>query len=135
MDNLSGAEQRTESLKMLPGVASLSALLASDRDLQVFRKFDALASRNLVCMQSELFELEARLHFLDEEDCQIISSKAEGYADVLQSSKSWQYCVERQSEDERARERVQLMRELRRSLAEYRMLSSTCTWFVDDVTL
>ena len=121
MDGVSvDTEKSTSPKALLEGVASLSDLLSSDRDLQVYRKFGSLASRNLLCMQSELFDLETRLKFLDEEDSQIIASETKGYGDVLQSAKSWQYCLERQSEDERTKERVRLMREVRGLLAEYR---------------
>ena len=98
------------------GIVAFSALLASDPALQVYRSFNELASRNLVCMQSELFELEERLRYLDEEDQHLVDSGVEGSGEVKQAAKSWTFALQ----SERERERVTLTRQIRSLLAEYR---------------
>merc|ERR1712000_156127 len=52
------------------GYPSLAAFMASDRDktAQIYKRFDWLSSRNLLYLQSELAELEERLHTYDEQD-------------------------------------------------------------------
>ena len=50
------------------GYASLSQFIASDKTLCIFRRFDALAIRNLLYMQDELCEIEQQLGELDEAD-------------------------------------------------------------------
>lgn len=48
------------------GYGIISAVIASDADLNIFRSFRALNARNVLYLQSELAELEATLHDLDE---------------------------------------------------------------------
>ena len=50
------------------GYASLSHFIASDKALCVFRRFDALATRNLLYMQDELCQIEQQLGELDMAD-------------------------------------------------------------------
>lgn len=98
------------------GIAAFSALLASDPSLQVYRSFNELASRNLVCMQSELFELEDRLNALDEDDQRVVDSGMPGSAEIRQAMGSWTFALQ----DERQQDRVKIMRQIRTLLADYR---------------
>lgn len=50
------------------GYASLADVIASDKDFQIFRRFDSLAFRQLLYMQAELCELEEQIKDLDDED-------------------------------------------------------------------
>ena len=50
------------------GYASLSEFIASDKSLYIFRRFDNLATRNLLYMQDELCEIEQQIAALDESD-------------------------------------------------------------------
>ncbi len=50
------------------GYASLSQFITSDKALCIFRRFDALAIRNLLYMQDELCEIEQQLGKLDDAD-------------------------------------------------------------------
>lgn len=50
------------------GYASLSQFIASDKTLCIFRRFDALAIRNLLYIQDELCEIEQQLGELDKAD-------------------------------------------------------------------
>ena len=119
MSRASSAHVDTEKVsppRPFEGMPAFSALLASDPDLQVYRSFNDLASRNLLCMQSELFDLEDRLRYLDEQAQRIMDTNAEGAGDVKLAAKSWNYALE----SERSKERVRIMREIRLLLAQYR---------------
>jgi Family of unknown function (DUF6594) len=50
------------------GYASLARFIASDKALCIFRRFDALAMRNLLYMQDELCEIEQQISELDDAD-------------------------------------------------------------------
>lgn len=50
------------------GYASLAEFIASDKTFCIFRRFDALAIRNLLYMQDELCEIEQQLGELDNAD-------------------------------------------------------------------
>jgi hypothetical protein len=50
------------------GYSLVSNLISSDADLNIFRQFTALNTRNILYLQSELAELELQLAGLDE-DC------------------------------------------------------------------
>ena len=50
------------------GYKSLSDFIASDKAVCIFRRFDALAVRNLLHIQDELCEVEQQLAALDEAD-------------------------------------------------------------------
>jgi hypothetical protein len=57
------SDVETGRIRPLDGFPSLSEFVASDLDRTslVFRRFDRLAARNLLYLQSELAELEAEL--------------------------------------------------------------------------
>ncbi|KAL9057709.1 MAG: hypothetical protein Q9162_002183 [Coniocarpon cinnabarinum] len=99
----------------LEGIAAFSALLASDPSLQVYRSFRELTARNLVCMQSELFELEDKLKALDEDDRRLIELGSEDAADARQAAKSWTFALQ----TGRDKERVKITRQIRSLLADY----------------
>lgn len=50
------------------GYPSLSDFIGSDAVFFIFRRFNALAARNLLYMQDELCELEEKLRIIDEAD-------------------------------------------------------------------
>lgn len=51
----------------LVGYAQLASKLSLDADLSIFRRFGELNVRNILYLQSELLELEQKLHRLDNE--------------------------------------------------------------------
>ena len=61
---------RTAKTKYVKGYPSLAAFIASDVDKStyIYRRFDRLCARNLLYLQDELAELEARQDKLDEEE-------------------------------------------------------------------
>ena len=52
------------------GYAQLADFMSSDRVFLIFRSFDRLSSRNILCMQAELCKLEARLEELDRREAE-----------------------------------------------------------------
>ena len=107
----------------LEGFPSLSALLSSDPDLQVYRRFNRLASRNLLYLQAEVLDLEARLKESDAEDLAVANAEEDGgdWMEVKLNARCWEVFRERAERgEEKERERMKLIRELRGRMAEYR---------------
>jgi hypothetical protein len=98
------------------GYPSLAAFIASDRDKStaIYRRFDRLSARNLLYLQSELQELEARQDALDAEDLR-------GDLQTKKSARNWQVLKKRanQQNNEREKERLELVFEIRDKLKEY----------------
>lgn len=125
------------------GFAGLSRFMSIDKEHAgfVFRRFGRLAARDLLCRQSELIELQARLERLDKEDAS--SSDARRRA-----AKNWQLLCEEalgwsgahhgdniasppqvqvpQPTNDAAEERKALALEIRHALKEYRKLIMSC---------
>lgn len=101
----------------LKGYPSLAAFIASDKDKStaIYRRFDRLSARNLLRFQSELAELEAQQDALDEEDFHATTEEK----GILGS---WIVFSEKAAEpgNIRERERMELAREIREKLKEYR---------------
>ncbi|KAF2496386.1 hypothetical protein BU16DRAFT_509404 [Lophium mytilinum] len=99
----------------LNGYPSLAHFIASDRDKStvVFRRFDRLSARNLLCLQSELAELEAKQDAADQAD-------ALGDIATKQNARNWEQVRQRAKDGGREIERVQLAIEIREKLKEYR---------------
>lgn len=94
--------------------------LNHDNEAFVFRKFDELAARNLLYLQSELLHLEGRIQELDEKDA------ASDDLDVKDAARTWEVLVERaEAGDEAAKTRMSLIAELRTKLDKYRELFSS----------
>ncbi|KAF2113986.1 hypothetical protein BDV96DRAFT_495249 [Lophiotrema nucula] len=100
----------------LTGYPSLAAFIASDRDQTsaIFKRFKRLGARNLLHLQSELAELEARQDELDDE--------ARRSQDLFtkQCLRNWpEFCLAASS-DERQRERKELAEAIKATLRDYR---------------
>ena len=120
--DLEQSSPRTQK-KYLEGFHSLSALLASDPDLQVYRRFDSLASRNLLYLQAEILDLEACLEELDAADLEVANAEESEWMEVKLSARCWEAFVEKaESGEEREAKRMRLIRQIRERLAEYRAL-------------
>jgi hypothetical protein len=94
------------------GYRRLSSFLAQDRDrsTSVYRGFRRVTTRNLLYLESELAELEARQDAMDDSDSQDM--------DGLASAASWE--VLSKSTRGVDQERMDLIREIRRIAQEYR---------------
>jgi hypothetical protein len=96
----------------IDGYPRLAAFVASDKDgsTTIFKRFNRLAARNLLILQSELAELEAKLDSFD---------KADGETrETAQSLRNWN---EYKSRAEKAPERMELINDIRKCLKEYSM--------------
>ncbi|PTD10458.1 hypothetical protein FCULG_00007682 [Fusarium culmorum] len=93
------------------GFPSLANFIASDRDgtSTIFKRFNRLAARNLLNLQSELAELEAKLDAFDDQDRESRES--------LQSLRNWKDFKDRNDEDS---ERRKLLRDIKSTFKEYR---------------
>jgi hypothetical protein len=99
------------------GYPSLAAFIASDRDnsTSIYRGYHRLASRNLLYLEAELFELEKRQDELDEEDLR-------GDLTAKQYARDWPTL--NSSDNPRCRERRELLDKIRDKIKEYRERSS-----------
>ncbi|CAN9105265.1 unnamed protein product [Alternaria alternata] len=112
-NGISDSESR---IHHLTGFPSLAHFVASDRDRTtlLYKRFDELAARNLLYLQSELAELEAKQCAFDQHDLTAdLETKqcARNFADFQKAV---------QAKDTTQEERWQLMREIREKLKEYR---------------
>ncbi|KAI8937238.1 hypothetical protein NX059_006447 [Plenodomus lindquistii] len=103
-------------IQHLSGFPSLAAFISSDRDgtTLIYKRFDELAARNLIYLQSELAELQAKQRAFDEEDltAQLFTKQcARNFADFERAV---------QADDSKQKERWKLMMEIRERLKEYR---------------
>jgi hypothetical protein len=115
------------SFHYLTGYPSLAAFIASDRDRTtlIYKRFDELAARNLLYLQSELAELQAKQQAFDQEDLYAdMRTKqkqcARNYADIK--------LVAMQAGETKQKERWELAKQVREVLKEYRealLLEST----------
>ncbi|MCJ1460132.1 hypothetical protein MMC28_010511 [Mycoblastus sanguinarius] len=112
------SEDSTVKIRYVSGYPSLAAFIASDRDKStaIYRRFDRLSARNLLYLQSELVELEARQDELDAEDLRATTAEAK------HGARNWQKLTERASEanNVREKERLRIVTEISRKLREYR---------------
>lgn len=92
--------------------------MASDRDKStaIYRRFDRLSARNLLYLQSELAELEARQDEFDQEDLQDDNLEAK------RSARDWHFFEVRAEvpDNEREKRRMSLVKEIREKMKEYR---------------
>jgi hypothetical protein len=102
----------------LNGFPSLSEFIASDHDRTslVFRRFDRLAARNLLYLQSELAELEAKHYDAEDQSIEF------GDADAQECAKSWESFRDAAEDVNNARQssRMKLVKQIRLKLKEYR---------------
>ena len=113
-------ESGSTKIRYARGYPSLAAFIASDCDhsTSIYRRFDRLSARNLLYLQSELAELEAKQDTLDNEDY-----RASTYD--KQTLRDWQKLRERAQSpgNLKERKRLDLALEIRGKLQEYREYS------------
>ena len=110
-------ESSSAKIRHARGYPSLAAFIASDCDhsTSIFRRFDRLSARNLLYLQSELAELEAKQDALDNEDHRASTHDK-------QCLRDWQKLRERAKSPDnlKERQRLDLALEIRKKLQEYR---------------
>ena len=99
------------------GYASLASFIASDNDKTtvIYRRFNRLSARSILYLQSELAELEARQDIFDKEDL-------EGSMDDAACARDWNTFTELSRNDGRQKEKMELARQTREVMKEYREL-------------
>ena len=103
-------------LQHVVGYPSLAEFIASDRARSTFiyHRFDDLAARNLLYLQSELAELRAKQRAFDHEDLR-------ADLDVKQCARNFtDFEIAQKADKLKQKERWQLMKEIRETLKEYR---------------
>jgi hypothetical protein len=100
----------------LDGYPSLAAFIASDRDRStlIYKRFDELAARNLLYLQSELAELHAKQRTFDQEDLTAdIPTKqcARNFGDFKRTALA---------NELKQKERWELVKQVRETMKEYR---------------
>lgn len=103
----------------IDGFPALATFIASDPDRSTFiyKRFDRLASRNLLILQSELADMQSQLDAFDREDWARYQSRGPGYRAALQDLQSWEaYKTTHGPESDR----LKLVAEIKRTLKEYR---------------
>ena len=123
-------EKRSARAPYLSGFPSFAAFVASDPDqtTAIFQRFNRLAARHLLHLQSQLAELQAQQDALDRED---------GYSalNVKQYSRNWAEFNKATISDPRQKRRKDLSEEIGRTLREYRKsLQAKIVWAVTDTT-
>jgi hypothetical protein len=98
------------------GYPAVAAWMTRDSDNEsfIYRKFDKLSARNLLNLQSELIDLEWKLEKFDAEarNCEDLVLK--------QSTRKWESFVKNAAEREQEGKRIELNKEIRAKLREYR---------------
>ncbi|KAJ8106301.1 hypothetical protein OPT61_g9625 [Boeremia exigua] len=108
-------EKQADERSFLPGYPSLAAFIASDPDgtTAIFKRFNRLAARHLLHLQSQLAELQAEQDALDRED-------ALGSLEVKQHSRNWADFTKAAAYDPRQKRRKELCDEIGLVLKSYR---------------
>ena len=98
------------------GYPAVAAWMIRDPDNEsfIYRKFDKLSARNLLNLQSEMIDLEAKLEKFDDE-CRNSNDQV-----LKQSNRKWETFVKNAAEREEEMKRMELTKEIRGKLREYR---------------
>lgn len=118
-------EKTSDEILYLPGYGSFSDIIASDDDhtSAIYRRFDKLATRDLLYYQSELAELQAEQDSYDKEDIKDVTTmSSDEWENIRRNAQSWN-SLRRSGEidtpDGRWRKRLDLAMEIRRVIREY----------------
>lgn len=98
----------------LNGFPYLSNFIATDEDnsTSIYHRFDRLGARNILYLQSELTDLEARQRKFDEED-------GKGSRDDKLCAWDWAEFKRLSSSQGRQKDRMQLVVDIRKTIKEY----------------
>jgi hypothetical protein len=109
------------SARYISGFPALAAFIASDNDQTsaIFKRFKRLGARNLLHLESELAELEAKQDYFDEAELQ---------GDLTQYSRNWPDFCHAALSDSRQKERKDLADKVRSVLREYSKYDRRCQY-------
>ena len=99
------------------GYPALAAWIGRDPDNEtfVFRKFDRLAARNLLHLQSQLIQLEGEIDKLDDE------ARRSSDLEARQASRRWEKLTDLATDPQRPEKvRLEKVEELTEKIKEYR---------------
>lgn len=123
----------------LEGHADFSAYMSIDPDLQIYRRFTRLATRNLLHIQSELTVLETWFDDFDQEDSERLQGASQDEKmDIWLRNRNWETFVNMAvaganptsgSEEKRQAEKLLKVERLKTLMAEYRMISPKKRYF------
>jgi hypothetical protein len=117
----SGSQQDgTTGQRPLRGFPSLAAFMSSNSNSEtfIFKRFDKLAARNLLYLQSELAYLQDKLDDFDRRDAQPPCD-----LEVRKCARSWEDFEEMKDTSSKQRARWDLIHRIRETLREYRTQS------------
>ncbi|KAK6353969.1 hypothetical protein TWF730_008389 [Orbilia blumenaviensis] len=103
-----------KNMTYAPGYPSTAAIMSTDPELSVYRRFDRLNARNLLYYQAELMYIEAELDKLDEEDRMMKEPEAKHH--LKHFKELWE------GSDSRTIKRRNLVMDMRYLLKEYSMI-------------
>src|SRR5437016_13208235 len=113
---MSSDEEKQQGVEPV-GFAYVAAFIAGDKEHggTIYRRFERLAARDILYLQSELHQLELRQEEFDRYD-------AAGDVDAMARAMEWQLLRFRAETEnkQRARDRLQLAKEIREKVKEYR---------------
>ncbi|KAJ8123427.1 hypothetical protein ONZ43_g621 [Nemania bipapillata] len=106
----------------LEGYAAVAGWIALDPDNEtfIFRKFDKLAARNLLCIQSELLAIEKELAVFDSQDAEAAQEDLR----AKDMARTWETLVARsRAGHDGSKQRIELLERLRSKIKEYLLTS------------
>ncbi len=113
------SEDCRAEIHYVKGYPSFAGFINSDCDKStaIYRRFGRLSARNLLYLQSELVELEARQDALDTE-------YLHGTLEDKKSARNWQTLKRKAAEPGNTgdKDRVELLEEIRKKIKEYRTI-------------
>lgn len=113
------AVQQRDACRSLRGFPSLAAFMSSKANCEsfIYKRFDCLAARNLLHLQSELASLEGKLQEGDEVDHDEVGARGR---EARNCARSWEDFERIQERDPEQRKRWDLHQRIRKTLREYR---------------
>ena len=114
-----GREHMKRGQEYPNGFSSVAAFIAKDLDntSTIYRRFDRLAARNLLYLQSRLQKLEAQQDLLDNEN--LLSESIE----ASRAASSWEDFEVLANTSEREKKRMEIAKRIERTMRAYRELS------------
>jgi hypothetical protein len=122
--HISDIEASSASIPPLDGFPSLADFIASDQDRTslVFKRFDRLAIRNLLYLQSELSDLQAQQEAFDAQD----QSFQHGSRESKECAMNWERFKDAAEKgDAKQKERMALVRKIRQTIKDYSVLPTS----------
>lgn len=109
------------------GYPELASFIATDRDRTtlIFKRFDRLAARNLLHLQSELARLQAKLDRLDQPS-QEMGEDIEQMLAAGRCLRNWETFKSAAEQSVQEQERLVLYKDIQMTLKDYSKRSSCC---------